>query len=165
MRENNIDVEPNELRLRVESWNMLTDTGSSGHRNVGCSRMPFRSGQPKTPGSGRKRGVPDKRTRIAREGAKTAIELLSRKGLDPISVQQELIQVMRDVADVILGRDKPDAPPLAERISNLPPGRLELALKAIDMACHAQSRLTAFRYPKLEQVTVNDAMADQTGAA
>jgi len=127
--------------------------------------MPFVAGQPKTPGSGRKRGVPDKRTRIAREGAKTAIELLSRKGLDPISVQQELIQVMRDVADVILGRDKPDAPPLAERISNLPPGRLELALKAIDMACQAQSRLTAFRYPKLQQVTVNDAMADQTGAA
>src|SRR5262249_8591355 len=127
--------------------------------------MPFRSGQPKTPLSGRKKGTVDKRTQLARAQARTAIEMMSQAGRDPLELQLELDEIMREVIMLMAARkvpkDKRDISTVAQRIASLPLERNEQVRRWIDSLRISLAGKTQYRYPKLQQVDVNDAMMDQ----
>jgi hypothetical protein len=67
--------------------------------------MTFKPGQQKPPGSGRKKGALDKRQILKRESARSAIELLSQHGFDPITWQSEIANLQHLTAlRMALGR-------------------------------------------------------------
>jgi hypothetical protein len=120
--------------------------------------MPFIAGQPKTLGSGRKKGVPDKRTQLVRTQARTAIEMMSQSRRDPLELQFELDEIMREVIMLMAARKVPkDERTVAQRIASLPPAKNEQVRRWIDSLRISLAGKMQYRYPKLQQVAVSDA--------
>jgi hypothetical protein len=117
---------------------------------------------------GRQKGVPDKRTRLAREAAATAIELLTNsvgpdgkeKLVDPISITQELIAILRALAiAAALGRKQGEGDSVADiagKFAKLSVNKADLVRKCLADALSGEARLIQYRYPRLQQVDHKD---------
>ena len=114
---------------------------------------------------GRKAGVPDKRTQITRESARSSIELLSQAGYDPLTWQVEIASLMHNAAyqRALKGKTVPHDPKEAskavvEAITNVSMGEARLVLDWLKACAETWHRMAQFRYPKLAQVDFKDAM-------
>jgi hypothetical protein len=123
--------------------------------------MTFKPGQQKPPGSGRKKGALDKRQILKRESARSAIELLSQHGFDPITWQSEIANLQHLTAlRMALGRlpnEHDTEAQFAEAIASMESrGDKRLVLDWLKAAAEGWNKLTQFRYPKLAQLDVGE---------
>jgi hypothetical protein len=129
----------------------------------------------KVRGSGRKAGVPDKRTMMLREGMQSALDLLREKDkdgnpLNPITYQKEINAILRAIIFLKAAGNVPagerTAQLLAQRIVRLPIVQQRLMLEYLKALQDGWYKLTQFAYPKLAQVDVKDMMMSELlGAA
>jgi hypothetical protein len=128
--------------------------------------MGFQPGQPKPPGSGRKKGTPDRRVLIAREGAKAAIAVLREFDFNPIVFQTEINALMHQVAILRAAGDNAAAreggTELARIIARLPVRESRHVLEWLKEARDGYYKVSQFAYPKLAQVDIKDLAMEES---
>jgi hypothetical protein len=107
--------------------------------------MTFMRGQPKIATSGRRRGVPNKRTTLIRSGVKSAIQTCREGGADPIAIMINAARFLHQTAKLRTPQD------LSE-LSKMPRAELEFIADLLVRAADVAAKVANFAHPKVAPV-------------
>ena len=111
----------------------------------------FQKGQPRPPGSGRRKGQVSDRTVLARQGLKTAIEICRQGGDDPITIMMNGARFLNTIAAAFAPR-RTEGVELRDVIRATPVKDLELTRKFIESATSIAHKAAEFGYAKLQRI-------------